>query len=122
MKKSVLILIMFLIILCGCSSDKYVEDETFITYQDAQKMVNEGALLIDVRTEAEYNEKHIDGAVLMTIELINEKVASNVIPSKDTTVIVYCRSGARSSGALKMLKNLGYTNVYDLGSIDNWKE
>lgn len=122
MKKRVLFLAIFLLILCGCSSNNYSKENTIVTYQEAREMVNDGAIIIDVRTEAEYNEKHIDGAVLMTVELINEKVASSIIPSKDSVVIVYCRSGARSSRALKILKNLGYTKVYDLGSIDNWKE
>ena len=85
-------------------------------------MINENAILVDVRSEDEYNEGHIDGALLLPVDNINEDSASEVIESKDSTVIVYCRSGNRSSQALQILNDLGYENVYDLGAMSNWEE
>ena len=119
--KKLFILLLGVFLLAGCSNKN--EDNGLISYMDAkEKIINEGAIMVDVRTEDEYNEKHIDGSVLLTLETIDDVSAANVIDSKDTPIIVYCRSGNRSSQALSKLEALGYTKVYDLGSIDNWKE
>lgn len=118
--KKLFILLLSVFLLAGCSSDN---DNGLISYMDAkEKIINEGAIMVDVRTEAEYNEKHIDGSVLLTLDTIDETSVSSIVDSKDTPIIVYCRSGNRSSQALTKLEALGYTEVYDLGSIDNWEE
>lgn len=118
--KKLFILLLGVFLLAGCSNDK---DNGLISYMDAkEKIINEGAIMVDVRTEAEYNEKHINGSILLTLDTIDEASVANVIDSKDTPIIVYCRSGNRSSQALSKLEALGYTEVYDLGSIDNWEE
>ena len=118
--KKLFILVLCFICFSGCSSK---EDNGLISYMEAKEMIiNDGAILIDVRTEDEYNEKHIDGSVLLTLDTIDEEKALSVIASKDTPIIVYCQSGNRSGQALSKLEALGYTEVYDLGSINNWKE
>ena len=118
--KKIFILILGVFLLSGCSNS---EDNGLINYMDAkEKIINEGAVLVDVRTEDEYNTNHIGGAILLTLDSIDEDTTKDVIASKDTPIIVYCRSGNRSSQALVKLEALGYTNVYDLGSIDNWEE
>lgn len=120
--KKFFILLVGVILLSGCSS-KSDENNGLISYMEAkEKIINEGAIVVDVRTEDEYNEKHIDGAILLDLDTINEDTVADVIGSKDTIIIVYCRSGNRSSQALTKLEDLGYTKVYDLGSIDNWEE
>ncbi|MBO5376718.1 MAG: rhodanese-like domain-containing protein [Bacilli bacterium] len=121
MKKIILIGVLLIMILCGCSNNKN-EESTKIDYTRAKTMLANGALLLDVRTTQEYEEKHIENAVLLSVDEISKENAELIIPTKDTTVIVYCRSGNRSNQALNVLKNLGYTNVYDLGSINNWQE
>lgn len=85
-------------------------------------IINDNAILLDVRTSEEYEEGHIEGSKLLTLDTIDEDTASEVIDNKDTEVIVYCRSGARSSEAKTKLEELGYTNVYDLGAMSNWEE
>ena len=118
MKKIILILIT--IFLTGCTSS--ISKTGVITYQDAQELIKKDAVIIDVRTGDEYNEDHIDDAILMTLDTINENVAKEKIKSKDSYVIVYCKSGNRSKQAQELLTSLGYTNVYNLGSINNWQE
>ncbi len=121
MKKIFVIFIIFLCLL-GCSNSKN-NDNSIISYIEAkEKIINENAILLDVRTEEEYNEKHIDGAILFTLDTINENTVANIISDKKAVIIVYCQSGNRSHQALEKLKELGYTNVYDLGSISNWEE
>lgn len=124
MKKIFFIGVFILICLCGCSTDNSdVNDDGTVSYMEAKEMIiNDGAILIDVRTQEEYDDEHIDGAILMPVNDIDEDTASNNITSKNSFVIVYCGSGKRSSEAASKLRNLGYTEVYDLGAISNWEE
>lgn len=76
-------------------------------------------ILIDVRTPEEFQILHIPGSVLIPDYEIKDKIA-DVVPDKETTVIIYCRSGNRSRKAAKELIGMGYTKVFDLGGIINW--
>lgn len=119
--KKLFIVLFSIFLLVGCSKNN--DTDNLISYMEAkEKIINEGAIVVDVRTESEYNSKHIAEAVLLPLESINESTVAAVIVNKDTPIIVYCKSGNRSSQAVTKLKDLGYTDVYDLGSIDNWKE
>ena len=79
---------------------------------------HEGAVLLDVRTPEEYREGHIPGSVNVPLQSI-DKVAS-AVDDKDKTVFVYCRSGARSSQAVAFMKQMGYTDVHNIGGILNY--
>jgi len=79
-----------------------------------------GTILLDVRTREEYAAGRIPGSILLPYDQIDASSASRVIGSKDRTVIVYCRSGRRSSIAAASLAALGYRNVFDLGAISSW--
>ena len=76
-------------------------------------------ILLDVRTEAEYAESHISGAVLIPNTEISQRATAE-LPDKSATILVYCRSGNRSASASNVLVGMGYTNVYDFGGIINW--
>ena len=75
--------------------------------------------LVDVRELSEYSAGHIPGAKLLPLGQI-ETLAATELPDQNATIIVYCRSGARSSRAAHTLLSLGYTDVLDLGGISNW--
>ena len=109
--------------MCGCSSDN-TPKVVSVNKDKAIKLIDDGALLIDVRSLMEYNQGHIDGAINIDVQDIlnmsDNLVYNNANISKDKKIIVYCRSGSRSSSAASKLIELGYKNVYDLGSIDNW--
>lgn len=91
-----------------------------LTPQEAKQMLEESeAILLDVRTMEEYEENHIEGAVLIPDYEIKEK-AAEMLPEKDALILVYCRSGNRSRTAAKELVEMGYTNVYDFGGIIDW--
>lgn len=77
------------------------------------------AVLVDVRTPEEFQVIRIPGSVLIPDYEIEEKIA-DAVPDKDTTVIVYCRSGNRSRTAAKKLIDMGYTRVFNLGGIIDW--
>lgn len=120
MKKLLIVCSVIIFMLCGCSNSS---DNGLISYMDAkEKIINNNAILLDVRTIEEYNLEHIEGAILLDVNNINKEEVASVVSSFDTEIIVYCQSGNRSSQAKKLLEDLGYTNVYDLGAINNWKE
>ena len=122
MKKIFLLIIVFIMV-CGCSSGGSKENGGTISYMEAkEKIINDGAIMVDVRTEKEYNEGHIGGAVLLTLDDINEEKASSILGDKKKIIIVYCKSGVRSKEASQKFVDLGYKNVYDFGAMSNWKE
>lgn len=83
-------------------------------------MDTEEVIILDVREQEEHDSGHIHGAVLLPVESIDEYSAAEVIPEKDTKVLIYCRSGNRSQTASSTLAELGYTNIYEFGSINTW--
>jgi len=78
-------------------------------------------LLIDVRTEAEWKEGHLEGAILVPYEKIGAEIAK-VAPDRKTTINLYCRTGRRSGIALDALKKLGYGDVTNYGSVKDASE
>ena len=92
-----------------------------ISAVEARKMMQESKdyILLDVRTESEYREKHIQGAVLIPDNEIKAR-AEKELPDKNAVILVYCRSGRRSASASKILAGLGYINIYDFGGITGW--
>lgn len=76
--------------------------------------------VVDVRTPEEFNEGHIEGALNINLndDAFSEQIAKL---DKDKTVLVYCRSGKRSSAAANEMLKLGFQQIYDLdGGITNW--
>lgn len=93
-----------------------------ITDEEARDMMmsEESFILLDVRTEEEYKEKRIAGAVLIPDYAITDRAETD-LPDKNILILVYCRSGRRSENATKELVDMGYTNVYDFGGINDWE-
>ena len=109
-----------LLLLTGCggnSTDGYQQ----ITQEEAKEMMDtQEVIILDVREQDEYDSGHIPGAVLLPVGTIDETTAAEVIPEKDSTVLVYCRSGNRSKTASSTLAELGYTGIYEFGGISTW--
>jgi len=74
-----------------------------------------GAVLLDVRTPGEYRSGHIPGSKNIPLQTIDRMGA--VAENKDTALYVYCQSGARSRQAAGLLRQMGYTNVNNIGGI-----
>lgn len=84
-----------------------------------QAAMNEGAVLVDVRTAEEFGAEHAVGAVNVSLQQIQAGDYGNL--PKDETIYVYCRSGNRSAQAKKILEGEGY-DVVDLKSLTAWKQ
>lgn len=79
---------------------------------------NGAAVVIDVRTEAEWKEGHLEGAILIPHERIGESISS-AVTDKKTRIYLYCRSGRRTGIALDVLKKAGYEDIINLGPVEN---
>ena len=79
-----------------------------------------GYVIIDARTQEEYDQGHIPGAILIPEYEIADR-AEKELPDKDQLILVYCRSGRRSKIAAEELVKLGYTNVKEFGGIIDWE-
>ena len=92
-----------------------------ITAEEAKEIIDseEGYIILDVRTQEEYDEGHIPGAILIPYTQIEEK-ANEMLLDKDQLILVYCRSGRRSKIAAEALAELGYTNIKEFGGIIDW--
>lgn len=78
----------------------------------------EKPLVIDVRTEAEWNSGHVEGAILIPYDVIGEKIKA-VAKDKSKRIYLYCRTGRRSGIAKGALEKLGYKDVVNLGSFED---
>ncbi len=92
-----------------------------LAYDDLVKLLADksaGILLLDVRTREEFDQGHIDGAVLSPYDALEARFDEK---DKSRPIVVYCRSGNRSSIALQTLSRMGYTNLSDFGGIGRWR-
>ena len=114
-------LLLSLLLLAGCGKNAADASYQQITQEKAKEMMDsQEVIILDVREEDEYENGHIPNAVLLPVDTIDENTAAEVIPEKDSTVLVYCRSGNRSKTASSTLVKLGYTNIYEFGGINTW--
>ena len=116
--KKFLILLLALLMLCGCGAENTYQQ---ITQEKAKDMMDtQDVTVLDVREQHEFDAGHIAGAVLLPVGSITEATAAAVIPDVDSVVLVYCRSGNRSKTASAALAALGYSNIYEFGGINTW--
>ena len=122
MKRMLSAVLTILLLFTGCGGTSMKENNyQQITQETAKEMMDtQEVLILDVREQHEYDSGHITGAVLLPVGTITKDTAADVIDDLDTVVLVYCRSGNRSKTASQALADLGYTNVYEFGGINDW--
>lgn len=94
-----------------------------LTQEDwiSQFEADENAVILDVRTEDEYNDGIIENAINIDIHKGQDFIAELESLDKNKNYYVYCRSGARSAKACEIMKELGFENAYNLlGGILDW--
>jgi rhodanese-related sulfurtransferase len=123
MKKLVCI-VLALLLLTACGQEKENEQEATymnITAKQAKEIMDnrQDYIILDTRTQEEYEQGHIPGAILIPHDQIKD-LAEGLLPDKDQLILVYCRSGRRSKLAAQDLLSLGYTNIKEFGGINDW--
>ena len=115
---SALIFLVFI----GCVKEEISVSYEQITPAQARVMMEENSdcIILDVRTEEEFADGHIENAILIPDYEIETK-AESVIADKESLILVYCRSGRRSKLAADALVKLGYSNVKEFGGIIDWE-
>lgn len=110
-------LVAILLVSCANSQEVYmnITPETAKQIMDASK----DYVILDVRTQEEFDQAHIPGAILIPNDQISAE-AERVLVDKNQLILVYCRSGRRSKLAAEELVKLGYTNIKEFGGIIDW--
>ena len=136
MKKTLILISIFMIMLVSCSGKKLITlandiydaggapmTYKMVSMEEGLEIAknNPEAIIVDVRRDDEYKTGHIPGAVLLTMETITAETAAKVLPNKNQMILIYCRSGRRSKIAAQNLLDLGYTNLIDFGGILDYK-
>ena len=122
--KKLLIFALAVMLLTACGQANENPKEAIymnINAEEAKKIMDteSGYVILDVRTQEEYDEAHIPGAIVIPNTEIEARAESE-LPDKDQMILVYCRSGRRSKLAADILVELGYTNIYEFGGIIDW--
>lgn len=136
----ILITVVLTLFSCGCGKENDIKNDNItkenitenstvnslgyeqISGEEAKKIMDSetGYIIIDARTQEEFDEGHIENAILIPEYEISER-AEKELPDKNQLILVYCRSGRRSKIAAQALVELGYTNVKEFGGIIDWK-
>ena len=122
--KKLAFLLLAVMMLTACGQDIENDREAVyvnITAAEAKKIMDteEGYIILDARTQEEYDQGHIPGAIVISHEEIEAK-AESVLQDKNQLILVYCRSGRRSKIAAEALVKMGYTNIKEFGGILDW--
>lgn len=124
---SLIVFVIFLISASGCLSDQKPAEKpqyTDISVEQAKEMIDRGEVFIlDVRTPEEYAAGHINGSTLLAVQDIPAQELDNRLKElpKDRKILVYCRTGHRSTQASKILVENGFAEVYNMqGGITEW--
>lgn len=86
-----------------------------LSAETAHEYLSEGAIVIDVRSEAEFADKSIDGVINIPLPVLADRI-KKAVPDKDTVILLHCRSGNRSGQGMQVLRGMGYEKTYNLGS------
>jgi len=135
-----LVMLVCICLLVGCSASTFVSDAVIdsadeyeteaedsgsvavsISGAQAREIYesDDGAILLDVRNQDEFDEFHIAGSVLIPVDELELRLSD--LPDKNAIIIVFCKGGRRSDIAAGILIENGYINVLDMGAIDEWE-
>ena len=120
-KRIIIPILVFPLLINSCGKEPASGGYQRIKAEEAKNIIaqEEDIIILDVRTQEEYNQGHIPNSVLIPDANLRDEVEER-IPDKDTKILVYCRSGRRSAASARVLIDMGYTDVYDFGGILDW--
>lgn len=117
LKKILFVALMSTMLLTGCGDETYQH----LTHEDAQQIMksNPDAIILDVRTKAEFDKKHIPNALSLSVDELRSGDFSK-LPDKDAVILIYCWTGRRAEDSAEILIEHGYKKVYEFGGLVDW--
>ncbi|MEO0571016.1 MAG: rhodanese-like domain-containing protein [Bacteroidota bacterium] len=109
------------LMVCACGEKGPIEIQVIDKLQMQEKVIGKDVQLVDVRTQEEYESGHIEDAI--NFNIINNETFLDQIETldKEEPVYLYCKMGGRSNRAAQLLKDLGFTEIYDYsGGYNDW--
>lgn len=94
----------------------FAKRAAFVSTEKAQKLLADGAVIIDVRSHDEFRAGNVPGAVNLPLGALRSEITQHA-PDLNRPILVHCLSGGRSAIAQRYLKTLGYSHVHNLGSL-----
>lgn len=117
--KKIILFCCCVLFLFGCGSEKAAYTSIPMSEAKTRLETEKDILLVDVRSQEEFAQGHIPGAICIPNEEIKDK-DPELLSQKDQLIFIYCRSGNRSKQASEKLAKLGYTNIVEIGGILDW--
>lgn len=104
--------------LVGCNTDKSSNGQNIESEKPSEQVtsLSKNAVIIDVRTKQEWNQGHLEDAVLLSVDQFSSNI-ENLVADKDQPVVLYCRSGNRAGKMMKVMNELGYSQVTNAGGV-----
>ena len=109
MIRTIISFFLIMMTLASCGTNPSANQETASGTQNTETVAEQNFVYVDVRTDEEWSEGHVDGAIHVTLADV-EAGKTEMLP-KDKELRVYCRSGRRSAQAIEALKKQGFTNL-----------
>lgn len=120
MIRTVISFFLIMVTITSCGTNNAANNENTTTTQNTDNSAKQGFVYVDVRTDEEWAEWHIDWAIHLTLADV-EAGKTEILP-KDTELRVYCRSGRRSAQAIEALKKQGFTNLVNAWGMKDVKD
>ena len=108
--------IVLVIIVFAVGGFRFLRHGATLSEEEARRYLREGALLVDVRTPAEFAGGSVPGAINVPLAALPDAMTIHA-PDKDLVLLLHCRSGGRSAMAARKLRSAGYTRVFNVGSF-----
>lgn len=118
MKKILFIAVLFALVLSACGANNEATLPRVVSAEEAYVQYQNGAFFLDVRSQEEWDDFHVENAALIPLEQLPERL--NELPT-DELIVVVCRAGGRSASGRDLLLDAGFTQVTSLsGGLDEW--
>ncbi len=114
-KASYMTIVTWIVIVGAVGAFLLVKRATQVSLAEAHEWLSKGALVIDVRSQGEFEERHLPGAINIPLDRLGDEIA-RYAPDKERPLLLHCLSGTRSGMGTGVLKKLGYQHVFNLGS------
>ena len=113
-KKIIILLLILLLVGCGKSYKTLTAEEA-----KHELSLDSSIIVVDVRSKYEYEELKIDASISIPLDELENR-ANKELSNKNARIFIICRTGIRSKEASRLLTDMGYKNIYNIGGIEDW--